>query len=181
MLTITVPESEAWDEQKNLFIHIKSQTIRLEHSLVSISKWESKWHKSFLSDGMKTNEEVLDYIRCMTITQNVDPNVYHCLSNEIIDRINKYIEDPYSATVFYDKVQPGKPSRERISSEKIYFWMVVNGIPFECQTWHLNRLMNLIRYCNAYNAPAKKRKPHEIAKDYDQMNAARRKQFNTSG
>ena len=180
MLTITIPAIEAWDEKHEIFVYTKAQTIRLEHSLVSISKWESKWHKPFLPDEKKTNEEMLDYFRCMTITQNVDENLYACIPPEKVQEISDYIENPMSATVFYDK-HTAPRRKERITSEKIYFWMVINGIPFECQTWHLNRLMNLIHYCNGNNQPRKKRLPNEIAQEYSELNAARKKQFKTRG
>ena len=180
MLTITIPAIEAWDEKHEVFIYTKEQTIRLEHSLVSISKWESKWHKPFLSDEPKTRDEMLDYFRCMTITQNVDPNLYACIPYEQQKVINEYIEDPMSATVFYDK-QIAPRRKERITSEKIYFWMVNNNIPFECQTWHLNRLMNLIHYCNGSNQQLKKRKPGELAQEYSRINESRLKKYNTKG
>ena len=181
MLTITIPSAEFFDEKNNLFIYSKEQNLRLEHSLVSISKWEANWHKPFLSEENRTNEEMLDYIRCMTITQNVDPKAYQCIPKSEIERVNAYINDPRSATVFYDKKQ--KPHRkERITSEKIYFWMVRAGVPFDpCQTWHLNRLLNLLHYCNTSNQPMKKRSPAEIAKEYEQINAAQRKLFNSKG
>lgn len=180
MLSITIPATEFYNEKQCVFIPVKEQTIRMEHSLVSISKWESKWHKPFLSEEPKTNEEMIDYFRCMTLTQNVDPNVYYAIPYSELQRINDYIEDPRSATVFYDKQK--RPSRkERITSEKVYYWMVRAGVPFECQTWHFNRLMNLIRYCNSDYMPHKKRSPNQILNEYSELNAARRKQYNTRG
>ena len=100
MLQITIPPMEKWDESKNEFIQTKAQTLQLEHSLVSLSKWESKWKKIFLSEKEKTYEETLDYVKCMTLTQNVDPEVYHNLTQENIDAINKYIDDKMTATYF---------------------------------------------------------------------------------
>lgn len=180
MLQITIPATEFYDEKRGIFVNTKEHTLSLEHSLVSISKWEAKWHKPFLSDERKTNEEMLDYIRCMTITQNVDPIIFNVLPYSVITQINAYIEDPQSATVFYDKKEPSR-RKERITSEKIFFWMVRANIPFECKTWHLNRLLNLIHYCNSDNQPHKKRSQREIAKDYAAINAARRKELNTKG
>lgn len=183
MLQITVPPVEAWDDLHEKFIYTKEQTLRLEHSLVSISKWEAKWHKPFLTDEPKTNEEMLDYIKCMTITQNVDPNVYYCLSSSNKEDINKYIEDQHTATTIREGFGTGKMYRRKeiITSELIYYWMITLNIPMECQTWHLNRLLMLIRVCNAKNSPPKKRSQREIINEYAELNAARRKQWKTAG
>ncbi len=180
MLQITIPASEQWDEQKNEFVSFKEQTLRLEHSLVSLSKWESKWCKVFLSKEEKSVEETLDYVKCMTLTQNVDPSVYDRLNNDNIVEINKYIEAPMTATYFSeDRRGPG--SREVITSELIYYWMIALNIPFECQKWHLNRLLTLIRVCNIKNQPPKKRSRREIMSRNAALNAARRKKLNTKG
>ena len=160
MLTITIPEQELFNELTNEFVRTKSHTIQLEHSLVSLSKWESKWNKPFLSKDDKTIEQTLDYIQCMTITQNIDPMVYRFLTDENIRDINDYIDAPMTATTFPDK---GYPSREIITSEIIYYWMISLNIPMECQKWHLNRLLTLIRVCNVKNAPAKKMSRKEIS------------------
>lgn len=180
MLQITIPAVEQWDERKQEFVTTKEQTLQLEHSLVSISKWESKWCKAFLTKQEKTIEETLDYIKCMTITQNVDPEVYNYLTNENIEEINKYIEAPMTATYFSDD-KTAKPSREQITAELIYYWMIALNIPFECQKWHLNRLLTLIRVCNIKNQPPKKRSRKEIMSRNAALNAARRKQLNTKG
>lgn len=180
MLKITVPANELWDESKQEFTHTKEQTLQLEHSLVSISKWESKWHKPFLSNQPKTTEETLDYIKCMTLTQNVDPNTYKCLTNNNILQVNKYIEDPMTATTFYED-RNGKKNNEVITSELIYYWMIALNIPHDYQKWHLNRLLTLIRVCNNKNQPPKKMSKRETMSRYAALNAARRKQFNTNG
>lgn len=181
MLTIIVPATELFDEKNNEFITFKGQTLQLEHSLVSISKWESKWKKAFLSKKEKTEEETLDYIRCMTITQNVNPIAYYCLTDTNKIEINKYIDDPMTATVFNKMGRQGPQSRDTITSELIYFWMVSYNIPFECQKWHINRLLTLIRVCNIKNDPPKKRRSGDVAREYASLNAARRKKFNTKG
>jgi hypothetical protein len=180
MLRITIPAVEQWDEAKQEFIYTKEQTLSLEHSLVSLSKWESKWCKPFLTKQEKTFEETLDYIKCMTITQNVDPEVYNYLTNENIEEINKYIEAPMTATYFSDD-KIVKTSREQITAELIYYWMIALNIPFECQKWHLNRLLTLIKVCNIKNQPPKKRSKKEIMSRNAALNAARRKQLNTKG
>ena len=180
MLEITIPTSEYFDETHGCFKSIKGQTIRIEHSLVSISKWESKWHKPFLVNKERTMEEQIDYIRCMTITQNVDPMVYKCLTNENIRQIKEYIDAPMTAT-YFSKQEKGKNNRELITSELIYYWMIALNIPFECQKWHLNRLITLIRVCEIKNQPPKKRSRREIASSYAALNEARKKQLNTKG
>ncbi len=180
MLQITIPAVELWDERKQEFVTTKEQTLQLEHSLVSISKWESKWCKPFLSKQEKTFEETLDYIKCMTITQNVDPEVYNYLTNKNIEEINKYIDAPMTATYFSDE-KNSKTSREQVTAELIYYWMIALNIPFECQKWHLNRLLTLIKVCNIKNQPPKKRSRKEIMSRNAALNAARRKQLNTKG
>ena len=180
MLQITIPGIELWDESREIFTQTKEQTLQLEHSLVSLSKWESKWGKAFLSKQEKTYEETIDYIKCMTITQNVDPNVYNHLSKSIIDKITEYIEAPVTAT-YFSKEQSSGNSREQVTSELIYYWMIALNIPFECQKWHLNRLLTLIRVCNIKNQPPKKMSKRAIMSRNAALNAARRKQLNTRG
>jgi hypothetical protein len=181
MLRLVVQLSpEGWDEQKEEFVEAKTQVLQLEHSLVSLSKWESKWCKPFLSDNNKTEEELLDYIKFMTLTQNVNPEVYSHLSRENYQQINDYINAPMTATTFSEN-KNGKRNREVITSELIYYWMVALQIPFECQKWHLNRLITLVRVCNIKNEPPKKRSKRETASNYAALNAARRKQFNSKG
>lgn len=180
MLQITIPATECWDESKQEFFKIQQQTIQLEHSLVSLSKWESKWNKIFLSKDEKTVEEILDYVKCMTVTPNVDSKVYYGLTAGNFKQINDYIEAPMTATTF-NEMGGNKPNRERITSELIYYWMIALNIPFECQKWHLNRLLTLIRICNIKNQPPKKMGKKAVASNYAAINAARRKQLNTTG
>ena len=180
MLPITIPSVELYDEYHGEFISTKEQTLQLEHSLVSLSKWESKWHKPFLSKQEKSHEETIDYIRCMTLTQNVDPNVYNYLTNENIKRVNDYIDDPMTATTFSDD-KKGKPSREIVTAEVIYYWMIALNIPDKCEKWHLNRLLTLIKVCNIKNQPAKKMSKREIMSRNAAINAARRQQMNSKG
>lgn len=180
MLEIMIPAVEQWDESNQEFINTKEQTLRLEHSLVSLSKWESKWCKPFLTKNEKTEEELIDYIRCMTITKNVNPNVFRNLTSSNVDEIVKYIDAPMTATTFYEGDRKGA-NREITTSEIIYYWMVTFNIPFECQKWHLNRLLTLIRVCNVKNQPAKKMSKQEILSRNAALNAARKKQLNTNG
>lgn len=180
MLQITILGQELWDERKEEFVSTKERTLQLEHSLVSLSKWESKWHKPFLSKSAKTFEETVDYVRCMTISQNVDSEVYNRLTNENIAAINRYIEDSMTATSFSED-SAGKAGRETVTAELIYYWMIALNIPFECQKWHLNRLLCLIRVCDIKNRPPKKRSRREIARRNSALNASRRKKLNTRG
>ena len=180
MLQITIPAVELWDERKQEFVSTKEKTLQLEHSLVSLSKWESKWGKAFLTKADKTTEEVVDYVRCMTLTQNVSPDTYDYLTKEHFEQINDYIAAPMTATTFYGDKKQGN-SRETVTSELIYFWMISLNIPFECQKWHLNRLLTLIRVCEVKNTPPKKRSKREMASQYAALNEARRRQLNTRG
>lgn len=179
MLQITIPESERYDEINNLFIKTESTTLRLEHSLVSLSKWESKWNKPFLSKDPLTYEQTIDYIRCMTISQGVDPMVYYNINNDLIKQVKDYIDAPMTATWFSDNGH-GR-NREIITAEIIYYWMIALNIPFECQKWHLNRLMTLIQVCNIKNTPPKKMSKSEIMSKNRALNEARKKAYNTSG
>ena len=181
MLQLTIPISpEGWDEKKQEFVEPKVQVLRLEHSLVSLSKWESKWCKPFLSKEHKTYEETIDYIKFMTITQNVNPEVYEHLTRANIQAINDYIAAPMTATTFYED-ENDKRSRETVTAELIYYWMIALNIPFDCEKWHLNRLLTLVKVCNKKNTPPKKRSKSEIMRRNAALNAARRKQLNSKG
>ena len=180
MLNITIPKKELYDEKNEEFVYLPEKTLCLEHSLVSVSKWESKWKKPFLSKEQKTTEETIDYIKCMTITQNVDDMFYNCLTADNIKAINSYIDDSMTATTFYD-VRKNTGRQENITSELIYFWMISLNIPMECQKWHLNRLLTLIKICNIKNDSGKKMSRGEINSRNAALNAARRKKLNTRG
>lgn len=179
MLKLIIPAREIYNDETNEFYYIKEQTITLEHSLVSLAKWESKWCKPYLSKDPKTVEEALDYIKCMTITQNVDSAVYYSIDNASMEKINDYIEAPMTATWFSEEREA--PSREIITAEIIYYWMVEFGIPFECQKWHLNRLFTLLKVCSIKKNPPKKMSKRNIMMRNKQLNDARRKASNTKG
>lgn len=183
MLKIKIPSVELWDSKKQEFIYTKEVEICLEHSLVSLSKWESKWHKPFLTDKEHTKEETIDYIRCMTTTQNVDPTCYNYLSNDNIEEIKKYIEDPMTATWFNKTNDESSPKRnsEQITSELIYYWMIAEQIPVEFQKWHLNRLLTLIKVCNIKNQSPKKIPRSEQYNRNAALNKARRQALNSKG
>ena len=182
MLTIVVPETELFDESKQEFVKYEAKTQQLEHSLVSLSKWESKWCKPFLTKDEKTFDETLDYIKCMTVTQNVKPDVYLRLTRENVEQINKYIEAPMTASYIYeDNSGRGKINNEQVTAELIYYWMISLNIPFECQKWHLNRLIMLIKVCNHKNQPPKKMSKRDIMSRNAALNAARRQKLNTKG
>lgn len=179
MLQIIIPEREYFDEKTETFINMKSYTLNLEHSLLSISKWESKYHKPFFArnkQDVKTNEEMLYYIKCMTINSNVPDFVYFCLTKKNYKDIETYILDPMTATTVKNK----KGSPGIITSELIYYWMVSYRIPFECEKWHINRLLMLIKVCNSMNDPKNnKARPDLIARK--NLNAARRAAMHSKG
>lgn len=180
MFQLVIEPREEWNETTQEFVYTKGQTLQLEHSLVSISKWEAKWCKPFLGEKQLSVEEITDYIRCMTLTQNVDPNIYKFLSNKNIEKVYQYINAPMTATKVPDK-NTGPQSRETITSELIYYWMISYQIPFECQKWHLNRLLTLIRVCAYKNTPTKKHSKRDLMSRNAALNAARRQQLNTKG
>lgn len=180
MLRIKIKETELFDEKTSTFHKIPSQTLTLEHSLISISKWESKWHKPFLDEKPKTIEEETDYIRCMTVKDEADPMVYQSLTMAQRRQINDYINDSMTATWFNERDKKGK-SRKVITSELIYYWMVALQIPFECEKWHLNRLLTLVRVCNIENSPKKKMNKKDALAQRRSLNAARRQKYNTHG
>lgn len=180
MLEITINgSSELYDSKTNTFYEIKGQKIALEHSLVSISKWESKWHKPYLANDQKTFEENMDYIRMMTLTKNVDPRLYYLMTEENLKAIGDYINDPMTAT-WFSKTNDNRPNRRVITSELIYYWMISLNIPMECQKWHLNRLLTLIRVCNAESNPKKMGKGAE-ARQRAALNRARRSAHGSRG
>lgn len=180
MLTVVVPEQEGFDEQKDMFCLLtKETTLQLEHSLISVSKWEAKHHKPFLAKEDKTNEEILDYIRDMTISKNVDDAVYRNLPASVLAEINDYIADPMTATTVLDT--GGRRNNDIITSEIIYYWMISFGIPFECQKWHLARLLTLIRVCSEKSQPGKKMSRAEVLARNQQLNAERRKLLGSKG
>lgn len=180
VLQITIPGQELFDETTMKRIRTKDTTLQLEHSLVSLSKWESKWKKPYLNNSGVTEEMSLDYVRCMTLTQNVDPRVYQSLTRKNLEDIRAYIDDPMTATTFRETNRPGR--HQVITAEIIYYWMVTLGIPWDpCQKWHLNRLMTLIRVCDEKSRPSKKMSRKETAARQHSLNAARRARYHTNG
>lgn len=186
MLKIVIPAREWFDDEKQEFVlQSKSCELMLEHSLLSLSKWESKWKKPFLSDEKsRTDEEFLDYVRCMTINQGVDPSLYYNLTPGNIKEIYDYIGDPMTATTI-KRHNNKRPSRAKkiVTSELIYAWMIQYGIPFECQKWHLNRLMMLIDVCSVEMGGSgnKKMSQAEIMRENASLNAMRKAKHKTRG
>ena len=179
MLELIIPAYELFNEETQEFINEPERILKLEHSLVSISKWEAKWNKPFLSNKKKTFDEVVDYIKCMTINQGIPDSAYLYLTEEQYAEINRYIVAPMTATTIQE--EQGEKSREIITSEIIYYYMIACNIPMECQRWHLNRLMTLIKVCNIKNQPPKKRSMREVMQSNTALNAARKKKLNTKG
>lgn len=183
MLSVTVPafEEEYWDSEKEEFVYRKmgqDYKLKLEHSLISLHRWEQKWHKPFLST-QQTEEEAVDYIRCMSLNGDVPDEVIHRLTKENIQEIQDYINDPRTATTFCK--DNGKTRRQIVTAEKIYSWMISLGIPCEFEKWHLQSLLALIRECESENTPPKKRSQKELINQYAAINAANRKRFNSKG
>lgn len=181
MLQITVPASEFYDESTEEFVEIKEQTLTMEHSLISISKWEAKWKKPYLSDEKKTSEELLDYFKCMTVTPSkVNPLVYSALTQENLKEISDYIQDSMTATTINGAKRGGR--REIWTSEVIYYYMIAQNIPVEFEKWHINRLITLIQVCAIKNNPNQKKMSRAaIARQNHAINAARRKKYGTRG
>lgn len=180
MLEIKIPAKDQWDEKNECFITTKEQVLRFEHSLVSLSKWESKWCKHFIDNKELNEEELLDYIKCMTLNKDVDDNTYALLSASDFEKIVKYINAPMTATWFSEEENKYK-KKQIITSEVIYASMVALQIPFECQKWHLNRLLTLIRVCNENNKPKEKMNKRDIMKRNASLNAQRRAKMNSKG
>lgn len=179
MLSITISKNEFFNEQTSCFVVVPEHTITLEHSLLSISRWESKWNKAYLSKKPKTDRELLDYISCMSMNKEISMEALLSLTNEQLIQIHEYINSPMTATTFLeDNV---KNSNKIITSEEIYSQMVALNIPFECQKWHFNRLMTLIRVCALHNQPAKKMSKSEIMNRNRRLNAERKAKYNTRG
>ena len=184
MLSVTVPPTEAYDVEKQRFVKVTDRcyTISLEHSLVSLSKWEMRWKRPFLGEKKLTDEALIDYIRCMTLTQNVPGCVYDALASntELLQKITSYIEDPMTATTIKEQ-DKGSPRRDVITSEVIYYMMIELNIPVEFQKWHLNRLLTLIRVINIKQGKSKKMSPSAIRAQNRELNAMRRARMNSSG
>ena len=181
MLELKIPRSEVYLENEECFVEIKPVVLKLEHSLVSISKWEAKWHKPFLDPKTsKTFDESIDYVRCMTINQNVDPLTYTVITGEMLKTINDYMNEDQTATTFSNLPQH-TPSRQVVTSELIYYWMAGYGIPMECQKWHLSRLMTLIKIFDIKSSGGKKMSRNEVMAQNRALNEARRKAAKSRG
>lgn len=174
MLSLKVNEQEFWDEDREEFVYVPELILELEHSLLSISKWETKYKRPFLSEtkGPKTQEEIVDYVRFMTLNENVNPTIYNSLTEEQFNQIFEYIQDPATATTF--KKKPRKAVSSYITSEIIYWEMSQFGIPFECEKWNLNRLLTLLRVCDEKGQPPKKMGQDALLRQYAGVNAKRR-------
>lgn len=181
MLQLTLPKGVVFDEKSNKVIEFKNPvTIELEHSLRSISLWESKYKKPFLTNKAKTVDETIDYIKMMVLDGLYDDRQLLLLTDNDVVKIREYLEDPMTATTIHHEDSKGK-SREQVTSELIYYWMISLNIPFECQDWHIKRLLTLIDVCSVKNAPPKKHSQSELYNRNRSLNAARRKKYNTRG
>lgn len=180
MLTLHIPDQAYYDDDKEEFVEVKGTTLNMEHSLVAISKWEAKFHKSFFK-GDLTTSEMLYYYKCMTITQNVPDSVYETLPASSIREIAEYMNDPMTATTISEVPGRSKSSNETVTSELVYYWMTAYNIPTEFQKWHINRLITLIKVAQVKSESPKKMSKNDILKQNAALNAARRKAHNTKG
>lgn len=182
MLTITIPKREYFNEKTYEFIYVPEAVLQLEHSLISIHDWESKWKRPFLDQKEPmTYEEFADYVRCMTITRNVDQRVYQGLSQANVDSITTYINDPMTATTIPERPGQKRGKSEQMTAELIYYYMITFGIPYECRKWHLNKLLMLIKTCEHKQTPPKKMSQKELMKYHNDLNNARRKKYGSKG
>ena len=197
MLKIVIKSKEHYDEDRNVFFMFpaKDTQLTLEHSLLSISKWEEKWHKPFLNDEQLTEEQTLDYIRCMCVnpsSDSVDMMLLLNLSEENVKEINNYIANKMTATFFNDKDIKKKSDKRIVTNELIYYWMTAYQIPFSCEKWHINKLLTLIKVCNAENEAANEKaksstnkKVPKMSKSQiasrDALNAKRKAALHTKG
>ena len=178
-ISITVPGVESFDDSKQQFVYTEETVLVLEHSLVSVSKWESRYCKPFLSQDARTSEETINYVRDMTLTHGVDPMVYLAIPDSVLAEIGAYISSPQSATTITEVGV--KPTRQVITSELIYYWMVALTIPFECENWHINRLLMLIRVCNAKNSTKDKVNRADLLARNRRLNEERKALYGTNG
>lgn len=179
MLSLPIYGPELFDEKVERFTRAELFRLELEHSLVSLSKWESKFEKPFLGEGEKTEEELLWYINAMHQGDNLPPDLHLYLTDDHVVKVNEYINAKMTATWFSEN--DDKKNKEVITAEVIYYWMVSLQIPFECQHWHLNRLMTLVRVINEKNAPPKKLSREQIMERNRRLNEERQKKYGTSG
>lgn len=181
MLSINIKSRELFDERTSEFITVKGGTLKLEHSLVSISKWESKWKIPFLSKKKKTNVQIDDYIRCMSVNGDPDPILIASISSEDKNRIIDYIEEKQTATWFSNLDDKRNTQSDVITSELIYYWMIEYQIPHEYEKWHLSRLLTLIEICNRKNSTPKKMSQAEIMARNKVLNAERKARLHSRG
>lgn len=187
MITVRIPKGKSYDSRHNVFYTVdKDITIQLEHSLISLQKWESRWHKPFLSTNEKSIEQTIDYVRCMCVTSNVPDDVFYCIPEAEMNRISAYIDDPMTATTIRER--PGAANgptkkKENVTAEIIYYWMISYNIPSEYRKWNLNQLLTLIRVLNIKNEPKnnKKRSRTAILNDFKVINEENKKKFDTKG
>lgn len=182
MLQVTISSKELWDESIQEFVDLPEVVLILEHSLISISKWESKWKKPFLTEAPKSDEELRDYVRCMTIKPtNIDDRIYKYISAKEFAEIKNYMDDPMTATTFPNRSGTGSKAGEEITSELVYYWLSAAQIPFEVQTWHINRLFILLRITSVKNQPAKKMSNKDTMISNQSLNAMRRARLGSKG
>lgn len=182
MLRLVIPAVEQWDDAKQEFVSDDEVVLELEHTLVSLSKWEAIWEKPFLGSQEKTPEELLGYVQAMSKSPEIPPEVLARLTEKQVEEINTYITAKMSAT-WFNRSADGAPknTRETITAELVYYWMIALNIPIEFQNWHLNRLFTLIEVCNQKNSPPKKTDRKTMVSERKRLNALRRAEANSTG
>lgn len=180
-ITITIPAGQLYSESENRFYKVEETTVELEHSLVALSKWESKWHKPFLTKDQKTRAEVIDYFRCMCLTPSIEPLVFNAIKDREFVRIMKYIDDPMTATTITHHSSTKRGNTGTVTSELIYYWMGEYNISKECEWWHINRLFKLIEITSVKRQPEKKMSKRDIAAQNKSLNAMRRARHGSRG
>jgi hypothetical protein len=180
MLTITVLGEEHWDQENEKFVYPDSFKLELEHSLVSLSKWESKWEVPFLGEKPKTTEMVLDYIECMILTPDPPADWISKLSKENIEEITAYFDSKQSATWFNDH-HPEPKTGETITSELVYYWLDICDIDWQAQYWHLNRLLTLVKIHTVKQAKPKPMSRSEMLRRRRALNKQRLKEMEEGG
>lgn len=176
MLEIHIPELEFYDESNNEFFTRKPLDVSLAHSLISISKWEGIWKKAYFpssyQEGLQGGLEELSYVECMIIGKTPSYVPMYLLQNHKRE-LHEYINDTQTATTLH-QLGPRKGVTPTITSELIYYWMIKFGIPFECQRWHVSRLLALIEVCNnKENAKGNKMNPVDSARYRYELNKKR--------
>lgn len=182
MLTVHIPDVELFNNATGEFSYAKGGTLTLEHSLVAVHEWESKWKKPYLSQKKKTREESVDYIRCMIVEGHVDDEALRAIPNDVMTTVDNYIHDPMTATIIHSEGQSSNSSNGTFTTAEIIYWqMTVLNIPIVFETRHLNKLLTLIKICSIKNGKPKMLSKQERYERNRKINEQNKKRYNTKG